>query len=189
MKQMKWIISVVLLALLALSACQAAPAAPAEPAAPMAADDSDTPAAPDAEPAGEENTKVTLMVASNDELGDFLVDGRGMTLYMFTKDEPGKSNCDSGCLSAWPPFLASGELVAGDGVDEALLGTASLADGSLIVTYNQMPLYYWAGDTNPGDTKGQNVNNVWFVVSPQGKPIGLPAETNAGSSGYEDPDY
>jgi predicted lipoprotein with Yx(FWY)xxD motif len=110
-------------------------------------------------------------VATDAELGKILVDGKGMTLYIFTKDEPDKSNCSGGCLKAWPPFAASAAPQAGDGVDQSLLGTATLADGSKIVTYNHMPLYYWAGDTKSGDTSGQGVNDVWYVIGPDGKPV------------------
>jgi hypothetical protein len=70
-----------------------------------------------------------------------------------------------------------------------MLGTTEMEDGSLIVTYNRMPLYYWVGDTQPGQTNGQDVNNVWFVVSPQGKPIGLAPESSSGSDVYSEPDY
>lgn len=121
---------------------------------------------------------VSLQVAMDPVLGEILVDGNGMTLYMFTKDEPNKSNCAGECLAAWPPFLANGTVTAGVGVDGSLLGEAALPDGSMIVTYNQMPLYYWAGDVNPGDTNGQDVNKVWYVVSPEGDPVGMEAEMN-----------
>ena len=40
-------------------------------------------------------------------------------------------------------------------MDATLIGSAALADGSKIVTYNKMPLYYWAKDTKAGDTTGQ----------------------------------
>ena len=116
----------------------------------------------------------TLMVAKDPTLGSILVDGKGMTLYIFTKDEADKSPCTGGCLQAWPPFLTNGAPAAGEGVDASLLGTTTLADGSTIVTYNHMPLYYWAADTKPGDTSGQGVNNVWYVVAPDGKPAGIP---------------
>ena len=45
-----------------------------------------------------------LIVANDPVLGNILVDGRGFTLYMFTKDEAGKSNCTGGCLQVWPPL-------------------------------------------------------------------------------------
>lgn len=118
--------------------------------------------------------EATLAVATDPVLGDILVDDKGMTLYMFTKDEPNKSNCAGGCLEAWPPLLSKGSPVAGEGVDEALIGTAEMADGSMIVTYNKMPLYYWQADTAAGQTTGQGVNNVWYVVSPEGDPVGMP---------------
>ena len=123
-------------------------------------------------PAVDEN--VFIKVAKDPVLGDILVDGKGMTLYMFTKDEADKSNCVDKCLQAWPPLQAVDNPAVGEGVDASLLGSAALADGSIIVTYNHMPLYYWAADVNPGDTTGQNVNQVWFVVSPDGNPVGIP---------------
>ena len=58
-----------------------------------------------------------------------------------------------------------------DGVDEALLGTASRTDGSSQVTYNGWPLYYFAADSAPGDINGQGVNDVWWVVDPSGDAI------------------
>jgi len=116
---------------------------------------------------------ISLEVAKDPALGEILVDGKGMTLYMFTKDEPNKVNCAGDCLAAWPPLLADGTVTVGAGVDASLLGEALLPDGSMIVTYNQMPLYYWVNDIKPGDTTGQDVNKVWYVVSPAGVPIGM----------------
>jgi len=159
-------IGIMILAALVLAACQPAttqlPAA-TQNAAPVLS--SSTTAAPQGE--------VTLNIANDPKLGNILVDGKGMTLYMFTKDEPNKSNCAGDCLTAWPPLLAVDNPSVGEGVDASLLGTAALPDGSKIVTYNKLPLYYWQADTKPGDTTGQDVNKVWFVVSPDGKPVGM----------------
>ena len=44
-------------------------------------------------------------------------------------------------------------------------------DGKTQVSYKGMPLYYWAQDSAPGQTSGQGVQNLWWVVSPQGTPI------------------
>jgi predicted lipoprotein with Yx(FWY)xxD motif len=109
-------------------------------------------------------------------LGSFLVDGKGMTLYLFTKDTPHTSNCYEKCATAWPPLLTSGETAAGEGVDASLLGTTTRTDGTVQVTYNSWPLYYFQKDKAPGDVLGQNVNDVWFVVAPSGEMIG-PAAT------------
>jgi predicted lipoprotein with Yx(FWY)xxD motif len=125
---------------------------------------------------------VTVNVANDPKLGNILVDGKGMTLYMFTKDGPDKSNCAGGCAKAWPALTVQGSPAAGSGVDASLLGTAPLPDGSMIVTYNKMPLYYYAKDTKSGDTTGQNVGGVWFVVAPDGKPVGMESGMPAASS-------
>jgi predicted lipoprotein with Yx(FWY)xxD motif len=111
---------------------------------------------------------VSLEVGESDELGSFLVDGEGMTLYMFTNDEPGVSNCSGQCLENWPPFLTSGEVEAGEGVDDSKIDTIPFEGDQMLVTYDGYPLYYWANDTAPGDTTGQGVGDVWFVVSPDG---------------------
>ena len=112
---------------------------------------------------------VTVMTAESD-LGTILVDGNGMTLYLFTVDTPGQSNCEDQCLVAWPPLL--GEPEAGDGADAALLGTIERSDGSTQVSYDGWPLYYWQQDAAPGDATGQGVNDVWWVVAPDGEAIG-----------------
>jgi predicted lipoprotein with Yx(FWY)xxD motif len=39
------------------------------------------------------------------------------------------------------------------------------------VTYGGKPLYHFAGDTAAGDTKGQGLNGLWFVVRGDGSLI------------------
>lgn len=123
----------------------------------------------------------TVRVADSD-LGEILVDGEGMTLYLFTNDVAGKSNCSGGCATTWPPLIADGDLEAGDGVDESGLATIDRDDGTKQVAYNGVPLYYYAPDEAPGDTKGQGVGGVWYVLGPDGKAI--EATENAGSPSY-----
>ncbi len=108
----------------------------------------------------------TVSVGGNDELGDFLVAANGMTLYFFTKDGPETSNCSGRCEEAWPPLtIADGiEPSAGAGVS-GTLGVAARSDGSLQVTYNGAPLYFWARDSATGDATGQAVGGVWYVIS------------------------
>jgi predicted lipoprotein with Yx(FWY)xxD motif len=91
-----------------------------------------------------------------------------MTLYLFTQDTPNTSNCYTACATAWPPLLTSGAPTAGSGVTAAMLGTTKRTDGSTQVTYNGWPLYYWANDKKPGDVTGENVQGVWFVITPAG---------------------
>lgn len=102
-------------------------------------------------------------------LGSILVDGKGMTLYMFTKDTANMSACTGACLVAWPPLI--GKPTMGTGVDDSKLGSFTRADGSTQATYNSWPLYYWKGDAKAGDVSGQNVNAVWFVLDRDGDPV------------------
>lgn len=115
-----------------------------------------------------------VAVAATD-LGEVLVDGAGMTLYLFTPDPEGESTCEDDCAAAWPPLTVDGEPAAGDGVDPALLGTLERSDGSTQVSYAGAPLYTWASDREPGDVTGQGVNDVWYVVGPDGDAITDPA--------------
>ncbi len=108
-----------------------------------------------------------VFLGSTEELGNFLVDDAGMTLYRFNFDEPGKSNCYDQCAVNWPPLLVDeGQIPTGNAGVVGQLDTTEREDGTLQVTYQGMPLYYWIEDEAPGDTKGQGVNDVWFVVPP-----------------------
>jgi predicted lipoprotein with Yx(FWY)xxD motif len=110
----------------------------------------------------------TVLLAESDELGPYLTDAAGMALYTFARDVPGTSNCYDRCAVAWPPLLVEegAELIAGEGI-LGELGTTERDDGTIMVTYNDWPLYYWVNDESPGDTTGHNVGNVWAVAFPE----------------------
>lgn len=116
----------------------------------------------------EAGAESSIEVAPSD-LGEILVDDEGTTLYLFTPDAQGESTCYDDCEVNWPPLTDGAE--AGSGVDAAMVGSTTRSDGSEQVTYNGWPLYYFAGDVAPGETNGQGINDVWFVVSPGGDPI------------------
>jgi predicted lipoprotein with Yx(FWY)xxD motif len=168
----------------ALAGCAAPAQAPAATQAPPAPTDM-PPAATQAPaataPAAGATMAATVMLTDNTQLGSFLADDKGMSLYLYTKDTPNTSNCYDKCAAAWPPLLTNGAPVAGSGVDASLLGTTTRTDGSTQVTYNGWPLYYYAKDQKAGDVTGQNVGSVWFVVSAKGDMIG--AEGASASSG------
>ena len=88
-----------------------------------------------------------ILIAENDELGQFLTDSDGMTLYTFSKDQAGVTNCFDQCAVNWPPlFLEEGqELSTGEGISDEL-GTIDRTDGGTQITYNSLPLYYWVQD-------------------------------------------
>lgn len=104
-----------------------------------------------------------LKTATSKQLGTFLVGSNGMTLYVFDNDkEPGKSTCYEGCAPTWPPFAPKADAPA----PVAPLSTITRDDGSKQYAYKGKPLYYFIGDTKPGDTKGHGVGNRWWVVKP-----------------------
>lgn len=112
-----------------------------------------------------------IKVGHKEGLGSFLVDAQGRTLYLFLADTPTSSACSGGCAMNWPPLLTTGAPQAGEGVDASKLGILMRSDGTTQVTYNGHPLYYFAGDTQAGDTNGQGIGGKWYVVSPAGEPI------------------
>jgi predicted lipoprotein with Yx(FWY)xxD motif len=123
-----------------------------------------------------------VVAAADSEVGSILVDGEGLTLYLFDQDEGGQSTCYDDCASTWPPLLTEDEPEAGGGADETLLGTTQRDDGATQVTYGGHPLYYFAGDQAPGDSNGQGLGNVWWIVSPAGEAVGK-ADAPAGYGG------
>jgi predicted lipoprotein with Yx(FWY)xxD motif len=109
---------------------------------------------------------LTLNLGSNATLGDYLVASNGMTLYRFNKDSIGTSTCYAECATEWPPYIVSSAadlsaISMATGTVEAIART----DGSLQVTYNGKPLYFFVDDKVPGDATGQNKDG-FFVVAP-----------------------
>ena len=114
---------------------------------------------------------VATVTAASSKLGMVLVDGSGRTLYLFEKDQPDQSACSGACVAAWPVDQSSGTPKAGSGVKASLLGTISRGDGTTQVTYDHHPLYYYSGDSGPGQQNGQGIDAFgakWFVVTPAG---------------------
>ncbi|WP_336360911.1 COG4315 family predicted lipoprotein [Haladaptatus sp. ZSTT2] len=120
----------------------------------------------------------TVQVTSHPDLGDILVGPDGRTLYMFDRDTEGDpmSTCSGGCASTWPPLTVTDSPTKTDDVSAALT-TFERDDGSMQVAAGGWPLYYFAPDENPGDAKGQGVNDIWWVLKPDGTPI-RPSETD-----------
>jgi predicted lipoprotein with Yx(FWY)xxD motif len=108
----------------------------------------------------------TLQLGFSPELGAYFVDATGMTVYLFTNDtEAGQSTCYDQCAENWPPVVATDDMRLPPGVP-GTLGAIDRDDGITQVTYNDIPLYTWINDEQPGDTTGQGVGDVWYVVPP-----------------------
>ena len=99
--------------------------------------------------------------------GIWLTDSAGRTLYLYTKDKGTTSACYGACATAWPPLLTTGPVsISGKYTVASDLGTITRTDGTKQVTYGGHPLYYYEGDSAPGQTKGQGVGGVWFLIGP-----------------------
>lgn len=124
--------------------------------------------------AGAAKSAGQLAVSDNAELGKVLTDSAGMTLYRFDQDtaEPPKSNCDAECAKAWPPVPAD-DATAGAGIDKALLGEVTRADGTKQLTIAGWPAYRYAKDTKAGQVSGQGVGGKWYAMAPDGKKASL----------------
>lgn len=128
-------------------------------------------------PAGEAGLRVAAkqaqIVAKDSEFGRVLFDANGQVVYVFELDSRNRSACTSAeCVKAWPPVLTREPPSAGTGADKSLLGTIRRSDGTLQVTYNGRPLYFYEHEP-PGEIKCHKVNlhgGLWWVVTPRGEP-------------------
>ncbi|TME23686.1 MAG: hypothetical protein E6I67_02425 [Chloroflexi bacterium] len=147
--------------LLLVSACGTAGGATSSPSSASTADSSVHHAALDVQ---------------SSRFGQILVDGQGRALYLFAADKSKDSTCYEACATAWPPMLADkgATIDAMHGVTASLSGTSTRKDGTVQVTYNGHPLYYFENDKKPGEINCQAVVNfgaAWYVVDPNGNAI------------------
>jgi predicted lipoprotein with Yx(FWY)xxD motif len=141
--------------------------------------------------AAKESGGGTELKVADTDLGSVLVDPDGKTIYVFDNDQGSTSSCEGGCASTWPAVATTGDPTAGDGVDASLLGTTDRSDGTKQVTYDGHPLYTYNADTAAGDTNGQGVGGIWWVIGGDGQKItqmgggsgGGSTTTTAGSTG------
>jgi predicted lipoprotein with Yx(FWY)xxD motif len=112
--------------------------------------------------------------ARHAKLGTYVVDGKGVSLYLFEKDKGRKSSCYGACAKVWKPLTVNGAPTAGTSLKRSLLSTTTRTGGTKQVTYGGHPLYHYDDDHKAGQTKGQGVSEFgakWYVVRPSGKKI------------------
>jgi len=112
-----------------------------------------------------EDETPAVKIAEKEGLGKFLTDPEGMTLYYFTKDMGKTSACTGFCLEKWPIFYSEVAITPA-GCDVSDFDVITREDGKKQTAYKGRLLYYFNGDTQPGDTKGQGVFDSWYVVAP-----------------------
>ncbi len=109
--------------------------------------------------------KAGLKIMAKEGIGKYLADGNGITLYRFTKDEMNNSHCLEGCAVNWPPFYFDPAVVE-NGLEPGDFAVITRTDSRQQTTYQGMPLYYFKNDKFPGDTFGDGIGDVWFIVTP-----------------------
>ena len=133
----------------------------------------DTGTSTEAETEAPAETSAAVLTTADSSLGEIVVDGEGMTVYMFDNDTQGAdvSVCEGECATNWPAVTTDSDTPEVEGVTGEV-GTIEGVDGSTQVTLNGWPLYYFIGDEAAGDTNGQGVQDVWWVLTPAGEKIG-----------------
>jgi predicted lipoprotein with Yx(FWY)xxD motif len=106
-----------------------------------------------------------VQTMTKEGIGTYLADAKGNTLYWFKNDAPGKSACAGPCVDKWPVYFRE-KVKAGKGLSDGDFGTVTREDGKKQSTFRGYPLYYWSGDKARGETNGQGLNNVWYVIDP-----------------------
>jgi len=111
-----------------------------------------------------------------------LTSANGFTLYSFAPDTPTTSNCNGTCAQNWPP-------VTGPATASGVTGTFSTikrSDGSVQATFDGHPLYTFAGDTAPGQNKGNGLNvngGLWNEITTSGT-AASGSSSGSGGGGY-----
>jgi predicted lipoprotein with Yx(FWY)xxD motif len=130
-------------------------------------------------------TGLTINLQYDNRLGNFLSGENGLSLYYFSKDHIGSGfteqdfniTCYDECARNWPPVLITNEnmeIIYGMGVNSNLLTTRLRDDGTTQLTYNNIPLYYFARDRILGDTYGHGIydhDGYWYLINSEGLPI------------------
>lgn len=119
---------------------------------------------------------VTIEAKTVTGVGTVLVNSQGYALYVFQPDDHRAVTCTGACAGIWPPLMlpSGSRLAAGAGVNRALLGSDPDPAGGRVVTYDGWPLYTYAGDVQPGQATGQDIDlngGEWYVIRPSGQPL------------------
>lgn len=113
---------------------------------------------------------IVVKTDTDSQLGEVLVDGKGVTLYVYNKDGHDSSTCTGACAKSWIPLTGT-SIQAGGGLSEADFTLIDRGDGTRQASFKGHPLYHFASDTKPGQSNGQGVNRTWYAIGPDGNPI------------------
>lgn len=128
---------------------------------------------PERKPPAEPEEPGIEISTSDSQFGQVLFDGNDQAIYYFDAEQTSEPECYGSCAAAWPPVLTAGEPQASSEARQRLLGTTERRDGSLQVTYDGRPLYYYV-DEGPGELRCHNIlheGGLWLAVEPNGDAV------------------
>jgi predicted lipoprotein with Yx(FWY)xxD motif len=126
-----------------------------------------------------------VITTKSGSAGAFLTDGSGRAVYLWTKDGKDSSACSGACAGAWPPVTTTGAVTASGGANKADLSTITTSGGTKQVVYDGHPLYYFSGDSGPGQVNGQGSDGFgakWWLVDPAGTSITAAVTGSSGAT-------
>jgi predicted lipoprotein with Yx(FWY)xxD motif len=126
-----------------------------------------------------------VITTKSGSAGAFLTDGSGRAVYLWMKDGKDSSACSGACAGAWPPVTTTGAVTASGGVNNAVLSTITRSGGAKQVVYDGHPLYYFSGDSGPGQVNGQGSDGFgaqWWLVDPAGTSITAAVTVSSGAA-------
>ena len=135
---------------------------------------------------GSSSASASVVKTRSTGIGMVLTNAKGYTMYWFSIDTPTASKCTGSCTTFWPPV--KGPVSAASGVSlPGKFGTIKRSGGTIQATYDGHPLYTYAGDKAPGQTKGNGLHlsgGLWTAMTPSGsKPAPSPSQSSS-SGGY-----
>ena len=98
--------------------------------------------------------------------GIFLIGPNGHSLYVYNKDQGTKSACTGTCATYWPALTATGTITFGAGIKKSEVSKAKGQKPNQVTYYGHL-LYYYVGDTAPGQTTGTKISG-WHLLGPVG---------------------
>ncbi len=126
-----------------------------------------------------------VITTKTSSAGAFLTNGSGRAIYLWMKDGKDSSACSGACASAWPPVTTTGALTASGSANMAGLSTFTRSDGTKQAAYDGHALYYFEGDSGPGEVTGQGVDAFgakWQLVDPAGTAITAAVTVSSGAT-------
>jgi predicted lipoprotein with Yx(FWY)xxD motif len=110
-------------------------------------------------------TGKTISLAKG-QAGIFVIGPNGHALYVFDKDQGTKTACTGTCATYWPALTATGPITTGPEINKAKVAKVDAQKPDQLTYYGHL-LYYFKGDSAPGQTNGTKIKG-WYLLGPFG---------------------